>query len=565
MSSEFIAPVLDRAAAFIVDMMILYPLMKIICSKLIVTMKITYSFQMFMGFSSAFFVTLWTAFTIYLTYQLAMIVFFKRTVGQYFFRIELRQHPNHQRPDSYVVILRTLLSFFTLLIWIPFIAVVTDEKGRTFYDKITDTVMVSLRPSGKAARSAMLLHRLTGSLLIFSFLIVICTVSFLLSNNFYKFKTDMNVSDKFCEEVTQAHDRWWDAGIHESRLEVASALFSAFKIPPSCLEKEVNFELSLNNQNSLAYLAKGFVAMHTNDSLAMEYFGKVCRLDPTGEPCELVVWIQSWPNAYEGEPLKNIKNRSSYLQVWSLRRDLAKGNMSKLADDLLSFDVKNGTENFYAEMQFKSSAYLNRPEESENVLKILAGTNALNSSFNERICASLLAQGCWALSQSACSGLDPAKTTNSHIRNVHYSCTDQNHNVFTDDMDLKKLYFGYKDGGVVDLDVIKNILKNNNHSVDVRMAALNKGFMLIKNPDYLKEMIVDWQNVGQKDFVWRMWGESLISHLSEYGDRTHSFTVFKSLNREYNESTSLKNIKARELTQMSGLAGGRVPAKTKDQ
>lgn len=548
-SEVFIAPALDRAAAFIVDLMILYPIIKIFCSKLIVTLKITYSFQMFVGFFSAAFVLLWTGFLVYLTYQVCLTVLFKKTIGQYFFGIQLKDVNTLKRPDAYVLIQRTLLSFLAVFMAIPFFAILTDEKGRTFYDKITDTLMTSVKTKGQTMRYTMAFHKVLGSFLMFNFLIVLATTSFFLSHNFYSFKSDLASSSKLCEEVTQTYDKWWESGVYESRLEVALALFSAFRIPASCLDQEANFEIGINNQNPLAYLAKGFVASQSNDALALEYFNKVCQVSSTSRPCELVLWINSWPNRHEGEKTQNISELPFYLQIWSLKRDLAKGNMGKFNKDLSDFDVKSGVENFFAEMQVKSSSYLNRPEESDKLLKVLRGSNANVSTFNERICASALAHGCAAFETPNCKSLDIPNSNNSHIKNSYYSCIDEKHNIYTSDRNLKKFYESFKDGELVDLDVVTSILKNNVHSVDVRIAALNKAFLQINNLDYLKQMLADWQNINYRDYVWRMWGEALLSRLSDFEDRTHSFMVFKSLSQEYNENTNLKNIKTRELSR----------------
>lgn len=562
----FLAPVLDRVAAAIVDVMILLPFIKIFCSKFIVTLKITYSFQMYIGFLSAVFVLVWTAFVLYLCYQVCSVVLFKRTLGQYFFGIELRNNETLKRPDAYVVVLRTLLSFLTWFVAIPFFALLTDPRGRTYYDKITDTLMVSTKRQGETVRATMAFHKVLGSFLMFNLLLGFAAISFFLSSNFYQFKTDMASSDMLCDEVTQAHESWWNSGVHESRLEVAMALFSAFNVEASCLDQEANFEIGINNRNPLAYLAKGFVATQSsNDALALEYFNKVCVVSPESKPCELVLWINRWPNKYEGErPFEMTKN-PLYLQIWSLKRDLAKGNMGKLSDDLEHFEVRSGVENFFAEIQMKSAGYLNRPNEYANVLKVLRGANPSSSRFNERICSSLLAQGCVALQSQNCRSLDIHHTTNEHIRNAHYACAGEKHNIYTSDLNLKKFYEGFAEGEVVDLDVVTSILKNNNHTVDVRLAALNKGFLQIESLDYLKQMLADWQNVHYRDYVWRIWGEALLSKLSEHNDKTHSFMVFKSLHKEYNESLSLKDIKARDLEKVLGSDVSRFPAKAQEK
>ncbi|MCO5113299.1 MAG: RDD family protein [Bdellovibrionaceae bacterium] len=558
----FLAPALDRVAAAIVDLMVLLPIMKVFSSKLIITLKITYSFQMYIGFLSALFVLAWTAFVLYICYQATSIIIFKRTLGQYFFGIELKEHNTLKRPDAYILILRSLLSFGALCFAIPLFAILTDEKGRTFYDKITDTIMISTKPRGETLRTTMTFHRVLGSFLMFNFLLIIGAVSFFLSSNFYKFKTDLSSSEKLCEEVTNTYDKWWDSGVYESRLEVALALFSAFRVGTPCLDQEANFEIGLNNKNPLAYLAKGFVASQTNDALALEYFNKVCQVSPDSKPCELVLWINKWPNRYEGEKNFHMSENPFYLQIWSLKRDLAKGNMGKFSNDLEEFEVQSGVENFFAEMQMKSAGYLNRPEEYASVLKVLKGNNPSSSTFNERICSSLLAQGCMALQSQNCKSLNIPKSTNSHIKNTYYSCIGEKHNIYTSDITLKKFYEGFADDALVDLDVVKSILKNNSHSADVRLAALNKGFMQINSLDYLKEMLTDWQNMNYRDYVWRMWGEALLSKLSEHDDKTHSFMVFKSLNKEYNESMGLRDIKARDLTKVRGLDTSRFPAKT---
>lgn len=564
----FIAPATDRLAAFILDLMILFPVIKIFCSQMVVALKITFTFQLFFGFAAAVFVMLWTALAIYLAYQLTAQVVFRRTIGQYLFKIQLLDSKTLTRPDSYKLILRTLLSFFTVFVGVPLVAVLTDEKGRTFYDKVSDTIMVSKKPQGILSRPTANLHTLAGSVLVFNLLVLTCAVSLFLSKNFYKFKSDLGRTDQLCEQVTNEFDSWWGSGVHESRIEVALALFSATQITPECLKKEIAFELSLNNKNPVAYLANGFLKAASDEVLAMEYFKKSCDLDVHSHACELVLWINSWPESYEGEAKRQIDSLPLYMQVWSLKRDLAKGNMYKLTEDLNQFKVRSGIENFFAEMQFKVSSYLKRPEESKSMLKALSAGHSDTKSLNERVCSSMLSEGCQAFKSSSCQQIQIQESQNEHVKNAYYACHDQNHNIFTKDLNLKKFYNSFKDDKIIDLEVIKSIIKNNKHPIDVRMAALNKGFSIIQSADYLKELTDEWNEVSHRDYVWRLWGEKMMRRFSEVGDGTHSFIVYKSLNKEYNdeEKTADRLMKSRELTKNKASdLGLRFPATLQEQ
>lgn len=344
-----LAPRLDRLASAIVDATIVLSVSKVFAAKAIFSLRVASNFNLDQSLFASVFNIIWLTFSVYIIYKIVTFRTLGRTLGQMLFSLKTKNISGHKDLDQYTLVLRSFLAFVGLFFIYPIISILINKDGRTFYDKICETVVLSSKVSARRINSSLPIDKLIGSCLVLIVFASMSYASLYLTNNTFKFKGDFAQNKKVCHQITDLHKSWTKSKVEESRIDVALALYSAGELSTECLSKEIEFEFSIDPLSSTAYFAKGLLTIENDDNF-IRYFRKTCELDQISAACIVASWMSFWPNFYEGEKqISDFNSMPTFARVWAVKRNYQKGNISRLSEILTKMDVLTGLEGFYAE------------------------------------------------------------------------------------------------------------------------------------------------------------------------------------------------------------------------
>jgi uncharacterized RDD family membrane protein YckC len=532
----FAAPRLDRIAAGLVDFSIVFLLSQVMAAKAIFALKISYNFDLDHSMFASIFNIIWLSFSVFLVYKVSTYRLLGRSLGQILFSIQTVSIGGYKKLDPYTIILRSLLTFLSLVLVFPLVSILINKDGRTFYDKICDTIVLTTRKNTARFNFLTPFDKLFGSVLVLSLFLGLSLFSLYLTKNTFVFKSDYEKNSKVCAQLTDFQNSWSKIGIQESRIEVALALYSATELSVECFNKEIDFELSINPQSSTAYFAKGLLSFD-NDAALIQYFKKSCQLDIESNACLVATWISYWPNTIKDE--KNITDFTNYpmfLKIWNIKRHHQKGNILKLAKALEELPVAKGLDGFYAENLMRVALYQEDSKDFENILKISESTEMRSRHLSETYCGTIASKSCEDFeSLKLCNRLDINKSKDRHLLNMNSVCHGTEKGIFSSNESHEQFYRKLAKGEPQILDSLKVIFSNVNNTFPIRFATLTSFFKEVSNIEYLNSVKADWETDTSKDFIWRLTGENLKNKFKSLGDSQSSFQVYVYLLREYDE------------------------------
>ncbi len=583
------APRLDRLAAAIIDFVIVFTISKLIASKSLLALKIALSFDLDYTAMASVFNLVWLGFSVYLIYTVLSHRILGCTLGQFFFSIRIIDidsnfykkyyaiKSEHDLKllliDRYNLVLRILLNFIGIFFVFPLISVFTNPDGRTFYDKICDSLVVTLRKDADRKNFSWPLNKLVGSILVLSFFSILSLISIYFMNHSFKFSADFKNSAKVCAKLSPFHDAWVESGIEESRLEVALALYSAGELSVECLTQEIDFEFNLNPDNPTAFFAKGLLSFE-NDVTVIKYFKKACQLDSGSAACKVSSWISFWPNFYEGEDsvkdyeglqlagedVQNKRVSPVFLKVWLIKRHYQKGSLNKLASYLENLKVPKGLEGFFAEHLMRVELFQGKADKFDQVLKITENLNQRSRNLTESFCAIAIGESCTQFKlYPQCQFLKITRKSDKHLQNMVSACLKEENRIFATDPKHESFYLTLARRENYILDDLKDIFMDSENSFGIRFATLSRFFNFVSSIEYLNLVKSEWEVQESKDFFWRITGEKIKSKYIELEETQSSFNVYKALAKEFDElllkeDMASKSIKLRNPAQsLSGL------------
>ena len=537
------APRLDRAAAALVDATIVVTLAKVFAAKAIFTLRVALSFDLDQSLFASIYNILWLTFSVYLIYSALTYRLLGRSVGQAIFSLKTISTLSQKPLDQYTLVLRTFLSFVSLFMVFPIFAVFVNKDGRTFYDKICDTLVITTRTDTKRYNTYIPFDKLIGSSLVLILFVVLSYTSLYFAKNTLKFKADFVKNSKVCRALTDFHQTWVKNKFEESRLDVALALYSAGELSADCLSQEIDFEFSIQNDSPTAFFAKGLISIDS-DTKFIKYFKKACEVDAQSSACLVSSLMSFWPNFYEGEPKAvDFTNHPTFVKVWAIKRLHQKGHILQLADVLSEMRVPTGMEGFYAEHLLRAKYFTGEAKNFEGVLKIAENRNLRERNLNEMYCSIAVSEDCQAFeSVQSCKSLNITRQTDSHLQNMYYACNGNSRNIFSSDSKHEKYYLKMAKNEKQLLNDLKSIFMDSSASFALRYSSLNTFFNEVTNFDYLASFKEDWESMSSKDFIWRLTGEKLKSKFNSANELQMSFQVFKKLASEFEEINSSPNL-----------------------
>ncbi len=310
--SQSLAPatVLERVFSFFLDYLILAPAVSFINLLIFKNEMIAWrnvgSSAAFGAESAPLFFSICAFFIILFSAMQAIFIWkWQATPGQYFLKIKVEFNP--QIGLSFLRILIRQLSFWLsiALLGIPFLAVMGHPDGKTFYDRLTETQIKSLKKNpvrftfeteGQYWRS------LISTLSVFVFILVAATswnTHTNIRNKTYSFMKKQK-ANYFCSELRTVDMR--------DRLQTVIALNLVGQIEDICVDKEADFVLwksADEAQRSLAYYAKSLTENETDDAQEREYIKQACAGKLKSQlGCQIA-------NAFQTDTLENFYTKLS--------------------------------------------------------------------------------------------------------------------------------------------------------------------------------------------------------------------------------------------------------------
>ena len=258
-------------------------------------------------------------------YKVCLTWCYGGTLGQLFMSLrvvdiwepEKRKLGNHLLRSAYWV-------FSYLLLCLPFLSIMSNERRRCFHDRVSDTVVLSLKGS-IYPRPSFIEKGLARLTLVCVFFIGV--VGF--SPQLYSLYMDFQRQDSWaqfleeetllCSSVETNLSKWPEE--NPTRLSIAMALYAAGEIEKSCLKREVDFIYRSGLESGMAALASAFIYAD-NAELSDKYLKVVCENYPDSESCQMGRIIELW-NENNGVEISSLfeefgSTRSVYVTVWGI-------------------------------------------------------------------------------------------------------------------------------------------------------------------------------------------------------------------------------------------------------
>lgn len=288
---QHIAPVADRAVAFVLDFLIFSPIISLFIAGL---MRQSKTYFLINPTSNEGLIALTLSgvliffFSVFL--QSLFLYFWQATPGQLFLQMRVVSYPEYQRRLSFnqCVVRSFFWCFNFALFGIPFMEILSHPKRRALHERSSDTLVVTMK-EGAHDVPHVLESRFISSWarIAFTMLLAIGFVSFF--KVYYglqagEFKQDPDVKVAACES-------------HMSSMDSAVALYLADGISNSCLSEKVEEVLwsAPSEDVPYAYLARYLM---TEGDEQEKYFAKVCE-EASSAVCSLAMYIKHKENGTE--------------------------------------------------------------------------------------------------------------------------------------------------------------------------------------------------------------------------------------------------------------------------
>ncbi|WP_413584796.1 RDD family protein [Bdellovibrio sp. HCB274] len=286
-----IAFLMDRFIAFILDFLIVSPIISLMVSGLL---RQTKTFFLLNSRSEEGLVAVMMLFAVgtigVVVMQTLSLFFLQATPGQYFLQLRVVSYPNAQKRLTFSQCVTRSVSWCGsfLLLGLPFLGVVGHPLRRAFHEKASDTMVVTLKKSFDPGPS-LPEQRLMTSWMQFSFA-MFALVAFVglaksyqsLSAGEYHTASEATAS---CQEIP-------DKDLNGAqRMDAALSLFLLKEISSDCLNKESEHSLWGDpvNSQAMAYFAKYLLS---EGDERKEYFSKVCE-SRTSSGCILATYLDN--------------------------------------------------------------------------------------------------------------------------------------------------------------------------------------------------------------------------------------------------------------------------------
>ncbi|MCC7405515.1 MAG: RDD family protein [Bdellovibrionales bacterium] len=556
-----LASPLDRLAAVIVDLfLVIFPVSALvgapfkreIMKALILQDETEFAFYLVM-------ITLSSGLVV-IVYQTLMVWLFGGTLGKMFWGLRVERLWKHRRPTFTAALLRSVFWLFdSLLAMVPHLAVFSNEKRRPFHDRVSDTVVVTIK--NREARSpgiieASFVHGVVAAFAVF--MVIFLTFSsfdyYLDAKSKDPLVSSLEEDGSLCSSVGEAAEDWPTVdGETPDRLQVAMALFAAGEVAKSCLSAEVDLKLVREGEESpLAYLAQSFVHAD-NAELSDRYLARVCELAPDSDSCKMSEVVSLWTEEKWNE-VESIfgaldKTQEHYIFVWAVRHYVRRGDFHLASKYLEKIEPRRGLGSFLGMQRAKAYWGLRRLEESRAAAAVAFETlgPAERIDLASWMCYEEVEASCQGVLQKSCQLLEKAVADSGEFlldAKVALSYIKQNecrkgygksYDELARNIPLvpaRRLLFAYnlrsKDQVAEGRQVLWELVNDSATEEEFREEARHLLVQWSTRAEDLEALRNDWAKEKQNQ-NWRKFGLHLVRGYFELGDYQRAFSVVEIL------------------------------------
>ncbi|MEK2688077.1 RDD family protein [Bdellovibrio sp. GT3] len=286
-----IAFLMDRFLAFILDFLLVSPVVSLLVSGLVRQAK---TFFLLNSRSEegviAALMLFAVAATAVVVLQVLSLYFLQATPGQYFLQLRVVSYPSTQsRLTLSQCIVRSVSWCGTfLLLGLPFLGVVGHPLRRAFHEKASDTIVVTLKKQFDSGPS-LPEQRLMTSWMQFSFAMFALVAFVGLAKNYQALNAgEFQTASTHAVTCKEIPDKELTGA---QRMDAAVSLFLLKEITSDCLSRESENSLWSDpvNSQSMAYFAKYLLS---EGQERKDYLSKVCE-SRTSSSCVLAMYLDN--------------------------------------------------------------------------------------------------------------------------------------------------------------------------------------------------------------------------------------------------------------------------------
>ncbi len=279
----------DRLLAFFIDFVITSPVASLLAARSLRDIKenvINNSSVEEIAFSVVSYLVIF--FLVNVVIQVFMLHYWNSSLGQKILKLKVVRFPSDQmiQPLTLVQCLtRAVGPWLSLLaLGIPTLEMFSHPFRRTFYDRLSDTLVITTKNQGVGAPHAFEARFVRQWMQLVSFIIGFAVLGqFVLMLKEEK-DNSLQISGQQkpgCPDVNLFSNH------KHTRLDRALALYLVSPEEFSCLQKELDNARIFTKEAGLAYLAKSL--LEKDDNLIKKYQNKVCEVDAKSMEC---AWIK---------------------------------------------------------------------------------------------------------------------------------------------------------------------------------------------------------------------------------------------------------------------------------
>ncbi len=556
----FLASPMDRFAAFLVDMIILVPLLSLLTAPLRQQLGI----HQILDNEAKEFLWLFLTFALSLgvigLYQTVFIAYRGATPGKLFLGLRVVSIWDGQSPTLRMAAQRAF--FWCLEAWLillPNLAIFANARRRVAHDRLSDCIVTAppLRAaSAPAMREVAVVHGAVAAMGL-SAALYLAMEGY---QNYHGTKdlrlANQKVAAEFglCAEVNRAVERDLLGEQRNSRLDVAMSLFAVGFLDSECLEREADFAIRRGLAEDKVFLAKA-LALGEGSDLAEDYRTSICEQSPEGTACAVgklqqLIANQRWPEVSEFLHRKLV-DAPGFLEVWAYRHHLRMKDYERAAESLRRLTAQPYLAEFIGSERVKLFWYQGRHEESE----VAALASLENFSMAGRLevanwyCEKSLRAGCLARENLFCQTAhgavkDRLLSLNSAEVGVTYlsllACQNPPESEWQDLswilagtsaqsflQAMREQSRGYATSAVP---LLRDILENEKDpSSPYFIASLVKWLALTQSTESMDLVFERWSRMDKVAHIWFEMGEILLGELIARKNWRDAYVVAKRL------------------------------------
>lgn len=292
-----LAPVADRFIAFILDFLILSPVVSFCVAGILRNLKTV----LIVNSDSEEAVIIWTLFVsgvvvVSCLLQAVFFYFWQATPGQKFMQIQVLSYPQQLVEGQKLSFAQSLLRPIgwwvgALMFGVPFLEVLGHPLRRAFHERLSDTVVISLKREAVDLPLAVESRYIRSTMWIFFGFLFLMGVTFM-GKTYNTAVADgvsggQKVSKAFCPEIPT--EKYKD----RKRLDLALALYFAEEADESCVYTEAqNAVWNLDGEDkALGQLAMAVIS--EDEKTAEDYQSKICVESEKSEACAISRYLKS--------------------------------------------------------------------------------------------------------------------------------------------------------------------------------------------------------------------------------------------------------------------------------